>query len=274
MDDENKIIDAIKNIPEEGTAISILEQMHEEGIQEIIISEKKVLLPRIELNRNHTFTNIEKFCKYIEQFKSKSTVVYFNVEDGIAHCVLDEFKTDGTPEILYCTVLNKKLLDMISVIERISTSGELLSFVKNNKKKVDNFMNFYQIMSALKVSSSVEKLDIQGKNSEYSYIVKAEVKGIVKGGPVELPDRIQVTFEDFYADISVPFPYYILADIYYTVKKDNEIFIEIKVENKEALRNQMSNNYYIQIEQFIPKDVLLVWGAPNYNVVKRYNKHD
>lgn len=274
MEDENRIINAIKNIPDEGTAVSIVKELNDLDILGLTVKIEKTLLPRVELNRNHKFTNIQKFCSYINQFKSKNTVVYFDAELGFAHCVLDEHKTDGMPETLQCLVLNKKLFDTIAIIERISTSAELLAFVKNNKKKVGDFINFYQVMSALKVSSSVEKLDVQGKNSEYSYIVKAEVKGIVKGGPVELPDRISVTFEDYYSDISVPYPYFILADIYYTVKKDSEIFIEIKVENKEVLRNQMSANYYSQLEQFIPKDVLLVWGAPNYDMVRRYNRHD
>jgi hypothetical protein len=274
MEDENKIIDAIKNIPAEGTAISILEQMHNDGIQEIIISEKKVLLPKVELNRGHCFNNIEKFCAYLEQFKSKSTVVYFDADAGLAHCVLDEYKTEGQPEIISCVVLNKKLFDTIAIIERIQSSGELLQFAKNNKKKLTDFIAFYQTMSALKVSSSVEKLEVQGKSSEYSYIVKAEVKGIVKGGPVELPDRLIFRFDDMNANLLLPVSYFISADIYYTVRKDTEIFIEIKVENKYELRNEMVLSYLLELEKHIPKDVLLVRGVPNYNVVKRYNTND
>lgn len=270
MEDENKIIDAIKNIPDEGTAISILKQMEEDGIAKIVVREETVLPPLVTLNRNHTFTNIEKFCSYINQFKSKNSVVYFNAESGLAHCVLDEYKTEGQPEIISCFVLNKKLFDTIAIIERIQASGELLQFAKNNKKKFTDFIAFYQTMSALKVSSSVEKLDVQGKSSEYSYIVKAEVKGVVKGGPVELPDRLIFRFDDMNANLMVPVSYFISADIYYTVRKDTEIFIEIKVENKDELRNEMCLNYLTELEKHIPKDVLLVRGNPNYNVVKRY----
>lgn len=272
LESENKLLDALKNIPEQGTSIAVLKQMSSEGINEIIIKEEKVLLPLVQLNRNHQFNNIEKFCNYIKKFKYQNTVVYFDNQGSLAHCVIDEFAKEGSPEIIQCQTMNKKLFYLIENIERIQSSNELLFFVKSNKKKIEDFTHFYQTMSALKISSSVEKLDVQGKSSEYNYIIKAEVKGVVKGGPVELPERLVLLFED--NNNSQAEFYKINADIYYTIKNNNEVHIQIIVENKDDLFKKMSENYFEILQNNLPTDVLLVYGYPKYENVKRYGKND
>lgn len=271
MDDNQTVKEALTIMPEEGSFLSVSNKMDEEGIKEIIFKKEQSLPELMEFNRNHRFNNIKAFIKYVDRYKLSTTTLYYDSKNSKCHCLLDELDTIGGPVLLECSIDDKSLFYEIERLENIRNGADFLEYIKGNKRSVENFAELFHLMSAIKVSSSIERLDIQGKNSENSFIIKTEVKGQVRGEPKELPDSLSVYFNDYAMDFNQAPVYQIMADIYYSASKEGTLSIQIKVNNKKELKNMINSVYYKFIEENAPEGVLVTIGEPNLKPLLRHN---
>lgn len=256
------------------TAFEIIEGMEGLEAKTLKIHHEDILPEKSEYRRCHRFSNIGTFLSYIAKYKTKDTVIYFNPEASCCFCILDDVKTIGGEELLTCSLLCNKLGKEIEDVESVSSAIGFLDFIKRRKKLVHNFAQLAMLFSAIKISNSVETLDIKGKNSEYNLIVKSTIQGQEKGTPASLPDLFEFEFVDYSMSFDTPMKYIITADLYYQVTKEHKLQISIFVNNKDEVINQMHKQYFDLISKSAPPDTLVVIGKPVLQSVKRVDEID
>lgn len=267
--EENTVEELIKTLPEKNTIFSLSKQLGEESGSEIVIKHEQVIPEEKDLRTNHQFKNLKSFMGYVDKYKSKDTTLYYDRENQTCHCVIDEWDSGGGSTIINCEVKTAGLSQSINDIQSIRDGREFVSWLKKNKLNVDNFRDLFFLMSAIKISSSVEKTDISGKKSENSFTIKTEIKGVQKGEPVELPDELSFVYNDYSLSFEDPVQYKVNCDIYYHANKDGELKVEIVANNTEDLRNQQDKCFYDFICKNSPDDVLVTIGTPKYVEIKR-----
>lgn len=269
------LYDIISDVPESGTSLSIIKDFDKKGIATLTIKHEKE--PReekesVKYRKSHTFYNIETFVEYIDKYKSSDTVIYYDYENSKISCVLNEEEIDGNPELLVCRIDNKSLNGEMNDIESIRDSEDFLLYIKTRKSLVANFFLHLNLMSAIEISTSVEKLDVTGKASENKYIIKTTVQGQERGEPRDLPDVLSVGFEDYSMSFNEPVLYVIEVDIYYKVAPDGNLRIHLIVSNKDLLWNELNKNFYSYIKKNSPEGCLVVIGSPDFKKQEYYNR--
>lgn len=249
--------------PGEITAFSIIEKMGELGTKTLQVETTKVLAEEKELRKNHTFFDVSTFIKYIDKYKTAHTTIYENISENKLYCVLDESKLTGGAELLHCNFDGQKLANEISLTKHIQDAAGFLSFIKSRRRKFNNFLELYSLMSSVKISSSIEKTDVKGKRSENSFIVKHTVMGQEKGEPKEFPDNFEFDFDDMSMGVDEVRLYTISCDVYYSVNSENDMVLEVIVSNEEKLIQDYKNNCHEFLVNNVPSGVLVVAGKPN-----------
>ena len=267
---ENSVEELVKELPEEHTIFSLSKQLDKEEGSKITIKHEEIKKEEKKFKRKHVFRNLESFMKYIDRYKSddKSTSLYYDRENKTCHCVLFEREESGGNEIINCDVDTSGLINSIREVHSINDGDEFLSWLKENKLNVDNFRDLFFLMSAIKISSKVEKTDIKGKNAEYNYTIKTEIMGEEKGEPVELPDSMSFVYKDYSLSFEEPVVYKIECDIYYRADREGNLRIEIIANNQKELKNQQDKTFYSFICDNAPEDVLVTIGTPDYTNIK------
>ena len=245
------------------TTFSIIEKMNGLGAKTLQVEAVKVLPEEKELIKNHTFFDVKTFLGYINKYKTAHTTIYTHIDENKLYCMLNECEITGGAEIINCNIDGMKLMREIKLAEDIDNAEAFLSFIKERRRKFNNFMELYSLMSSVKVCSSIEKTDIKGKKSENSFIVKHTVMGQEKGEPKEFPDHFEFDFDDMSMGGDEARFYTIYCDVYYSVNSENDMVLEIIVSNKEKLIQDFKNNCQHFLVDNVPEGVLVVAGKPN-----------
>lgn len=265
---EKTIMKELSSKREPYTVFEVSKELDEQGVNKIQFKTIETPKEPIEYKRTHEFFDIKTFVDYILKYLTKNTVIYYDANGASVWCVLNEEDTKGYPEILRCFIGNK-ILSFFDEIESIQNSESFLTFIKNKREKVKDFLTYLHVMGAIKVSSKVERLDLKGSKSEYSFNIKNEVMGQLRGEPVEMPSTLLLEYEDFSMGLLNPIKLNILTNIYYKPTKDGALEIECIVSEKEKILVELKNQCQSLLNHLVLDKALVVVGRPKYDPVKR-----
>ena len=160
MEELSKLIETVDF--NKTTTFSILEKMQDIGSKTLQVESVRVLPEQKELRKNHTFFDVQTFLDYIRKYKTPHSTIYSNLSENKLYCVLDESSLKGGGEVIYCNFEGQKLLKEIQLAEGIVDAEVFLNFIKERRRKFNNFMELYSLMSSVKISTSIEKVDREG----------------------------------------------------------------------------------------------------------------
>jgi len=233
---KNDVKDFLQNVSEMGSnALNVSKKVLEEGKEQVTLDMRRtrIMPERMESPaRAHVFHEVDGFLAYIDENRTKNTVIFADVNNTMIYAVLDDGAEKGFEQIRFealyhpeFVLLNKTLLDdtmdIMTFARNLMRNRNVLAGDSEKAKQLALMMRQITVSSKITACSGV------GAKSVNGIMCTTEAKAGVAEDQIDLPDSIAVKVPIYIDTAPVQF------DIDLTMTANRTGQVEVTTDNPE-----------------------------------------